>query len=74
MLYALCFMLYALCSMEEQQAFRSDRRIGKHLLTACLVMEKTWAANVPILLVNLDLSKAFDRIRWSSLWQALLAH
>ena len=59
---------------EEQHAFRSDRRIEEHLLTACLVIEKTLAANIPIWLVSLDLSKAFDRIRWPSLWQALEAH
>ena len=57
---------------EEQHGFRSDRRIEEHLLTASLVMEKTLAANLPLWILSLDLSKAFDRVSWPALWQALL--
>ena len=34
-------------------------------------MDKTEAANLPVWTVSLDLSKAFDRIDWDMLWEAL---
>ena len=59
---------------EEQHGFRSGRRIEKHLLTANIVIDKTLLANVPLWIVNLDLSKAFDRVSWDSLCGGLLRH
>ena len=56
---------------EEQHGFRSERRIEEHLLTASLVISKTMAANTPLWIISLDLSKAFDRVSWPSLWKAL---
>jgi len=56
---------------EEQHGFRAEHRIEEHLLTASLVLEKTLAVNIPTWIVSLDLSKAFDRIAWPALWQAL---
>ena len=56
---------------EEQHGFRANRRLEEHLLTATLVIEKTLAANCPLWIVSLDLSKAFDRVSWPALWKAL---
>ena len=56
---------------EEQHGFRPGRRLEEHLLTATLMISKTLAADVPIWIVSLDLSKAFDRIEWGPLWRAL---
>ena len=58
---------------EEQLGFRRGRRMEKHLLTANLVVDKSRASNVPLWILSLDLSKAFDRIDWGALWQALRA-
>ena len=56
---------------EEQHGFRSRRRIEEHLVTANLVIDKSWSVNMPISIISLDLSKAFDRVHWPSLWRAL---
>ena len=56
---------------EEQHGFRSGRRIEEHLVTANLVIDKSWSVNMPIWIISLDLSKAFDRVHWPSLWRAL---
>jgi len=56
---------------EEQHGFRNDRRIEEHLSTASLVIEKTLMMNIPIWIISVDLSKAFDRVAWPTLWQAL---
>ena len=56
---------------EEQHGFRANYRIEEHLLTANLVIDKTVATGKPVWIVSLDLSTAFDRVHWGSLWQAL---
>ena len=56
---------------EEQHGFRSGRRIDEHLVTANLVIDKSWSVNMPIWMISLDLSKAFDRVHWPSVWRAL---
>lgn len=56
---------------EEQHGFRPGHRIEEHLLTYVLLLERTLAANTPLWLVSLDLSKAFDRVSWPALWRAL---
>ena len=59
---------------EEQHGSRSGRRIEEHLLTANMVIDKTLLAKVPLWIASLDLSKAFDRVNWDSLWKGLLRH
>ena len=59
---------------EEQHGFRAGRRLEEHLLTANLFLDKTLAANMPVWIVSLDLSKAFDRVDWGALWSALSEH
>ena len=39
-----------------------------------MVIDKTWLANVPLWILSPELSKAFDRISWDSLWGGLLPH
>ena len=39
-----------------------------------MVIDKTWLANIPSWIVNLDLSKVFDCVDWKSSWQALRLH
>ena len=56
---------------EEQHGFRPGRRLEEHLLTANLLLDKTAAAGIAVWIVSLDLSKAFDRIHWPTLWVAL---
>ena len=52
---------------EEQHGFRGGRRVEEHLVTTHLVLDKLSSANVPIWIVSLDLSKAFDRVQWRAL-------
>ena len=59
---------------EEQHGFRAGRRLEEHLLTANLFLDKTLAANMPVWILSLDLSKAFDRVDWGALWSALSEH
>ena len=54
---------------ESQLGLRAHRRIDEHLLTA----SKSKASNMPIWILSMDLSKAFDRVDWQSLWHALRA-
>ena len=56
---------------EEQHGFRSGRRLEEHLLTANTFIDKSVAAGFPIWVISLDLSKAFVRVQWRPLWQAL---
>ena len=58
---------------EEQHGFRSGRRVEEHLVTTQVLLDKLLRANVPIWIINLnlDLSKAFDRVSWPALWRAL---
>ena len=52
---------------EEQHGFRSKYRLEEHLVN------KTTAHGIPVWMVSLDLSKAFDRVHWPTLWNALRA-
>ena len=56
---------------EEQHGFRPGRNLEEHLLTANLLLDKTAAAGITVWIVSLDLSKAFDRIHWPTLWVTL---
>ena len=59
---------------EEQHGFRPNRRLEEHLLTANMIIDNTRQCGMPLWVLSLDLSKAFDRVDWPSLWQALRAH
>ena len=56
---------------EEQHGFRKHRRMDEHLLSATLFLDKAWDKGIPVWIVSLDLSKAFDRVNWNALWLAL---
>ena len=56
---------------EEQHGFRRGKRIEEHLLTANVFLGKTLAVGIPVWVVSLDLSKAFDRVHWPALWKSL---
>ena len=59
---------------EEQHGFRKHRRMDEHLLTATLFLDKAWDKGMPVWIVSLDVSKAFDRVNWNALWSALRDH
>ena len=59
---------------QEQHGFRTGYRIEEHLVSANLFLDKAAAHDMPVWVVSLDLSKAFDRVSWPSLWQALANH
>ena len=59
---------------EEQHGFRQHRRMDEHLLTATLFLDKAWDKGIPVWIVSLDLSKAFDSVNWNALWLALRDH
>ena len=69
-----CCMLCEHHANEEQHAFRGGYRLEEHLLTAETFAAKMREQNLAIWAVSLDLSKAFDRVDWQSLWQALRAN
>ena len=43
-------------------------------MTADIMVDKSRANSMPRWILSLDLSRAFDRIDWHALWQALRAH
>ena len=50
---------------EEQHGFRAGRRLKEHLLTANLFLDRTLAANMPVWIVNLDLSTIREVFPWN---------
>ena len=56
---------------EAQHGFRSGRRMEEHVLTTNFVLDKSRAAGLPLWIISLDLSKAFDTVNWETLWEAL---
>ena len=58
---------------EEQHGFRQNRRLEEHLLTTNII-DTSRAVGLPIWVLSLDLSKAFDRVDWKALWAALRDH
>ena len=57
---------------EEQHGFRPGRRLEEHLVTANLMLDKSDAVGIPVWIISLDLSKAFNRVHWPALWRALV--
>ena len=49
---------------EAQHGFRSGRRMEEHVLTTNLVLDKSGGAGLPLWIISLDLSKAFDTVKW----------
>ena len=43
-------------------------------MSANIVIQKTLAVGVPIWIISVDLSKAFDKVAWDPFWRALRAH
>ena len=63
----------AIYQLEDHNGFRSKYRLEEHLLTANLFLDKTTARGIPVWLVSLDPSDAFNRLHWLTLWNALRA-
>ena len=71
---SLLVILVVICyrhNLQKLRGFRGGRRVEEHLVTMHLVLDKLSSANVPIWIVSLDLSKAFDRVHWPAPWRAL---
>ena len=51
----------------------TTRRATRFSKTANLCLQKTLAANIPLWIMSLDLSKAFN-VDWDALWLALMQH
>ena len=43
----------------------------EHVLTTNLGLDKSGGAGLPLWIISLDLSKAFDTVKWETLWEAL---
>ena len=50
------------------------QHLPEHLLTANLCLQKRLAANIPLSIISLDPSKAFEKVNWETLWAALMQH
>ena len=59
---------------EEQHGFQKHRRMDERLLSTTLFLDKSWDNGIPVWIVNLALSKVFDRVNWNTWWPALLHH
>ena len=57
---------------EEQHGFRQGYGLEEHLVTATIVIDRFLAVGVPVWVVSLDLSKAFDRVNWTQMWHTNL--
>jgi len=49
---------------EEQHGFRAGQSLEERLLTTIFFLDKTLAANIPVWILSLDLSK--DRVDWGA--------
>ena len=56
---------------ESQHGVRSGRRMEEHVLTTKRLLNKSRAAGLPLWIISLDLSKAFDTVKLETLWEAL---
>ena len=56
---------------EAQHGFRSGRTMEEHILTTNLILDKSKGTGLPLWIISLDLSKAFDTVKWDTLWEAL---
>jgi len=53
-------------------SFRRGKRIEEKPLTANSFLDKALHVGIPVWVVSLNLSKAFDRVHWPALWKSLL--
>ena len=68
--FRLCPILEAHQS-DDQFGFRAKRRIDDEFIILESVITKSMEFNMPLWMASLDLRKAFDRIEFKSLFEAL---
>ena len=58
-------------TMAYRSKVKKKSKLSNNVITANLFFDKTLAANIPVWILSLDLSKTFDRVDWGALWLAL---
>ena len=59
---------------KNNMASGTETRVEEYVLTANVCLQKTLAANAPLWIISLDLSKAFDKIDRNALCAVLGQH
>ena len=57
--------------LEAQHGFGSSQGTEEHVLTTNLFLHKSRGTGLPLWVISLDLSKAFDTVKRDTLWEAL---
>ena len=57
----------------SQAGFRKGFSVDHHLLALTLLVERVHEYNLQLWAISIDLSKAFGRVNWNKLWDALHA-
>ena len=62
-----------ICQPEKQHRFRPNRGLEERFLNPKMCPGQVMQAQIPVWIVSVDLSMAFDRAHWPAHWDALRA-